>query len=51
MKQPAIWCGKVTSTTGLVSTAAKSISSARPRASLKVKPTGFCMKEFAARMK
>ena len=51
MKQPKIWCGKVTRTTGLVSTAPKSVSSARPRSALKVKPTGFCMKELAARMK
>ena len=44
-------CGKVTSWTLLVSTAPKSVSSARPVAGLNRKPTGFCMNEFAARMK
>ncbi len=44
-------CGKVTSCTGLVSTAPKSVSSARPVASLNRYPTGCCMNEFAERMK
>ena len=44
-------CGKVTSCTGLVSTAPKSVSSARPEASLNRYPTGCCMNEFAERMK
>lgn len=48
---PARVCGKVTSATLLVSTAAKSVSSARPLSGLMRNPTGFCMNEFAARMK
>ena len=35
----------------LVSTAPKSVSSARPRAVLTTEPTGCCIQEFAARMK
>ena len=44
-------CGNWVSATGFVSTAPMSVSSARPRSSLISKPTGFCMKAFAARMK
>ncbi len=51
MKQAKIVCGNVASTTGLVMTAMKSVSSARPVSALNAKPTGFCMNEFAARMK
>jgi len=44
-------CGNVTSCTLLVSTATKSVISARPVTGLKRYPTGCCMKELAARMK
>lgn len=48
---PARVCGKVTRATLLVSTATKSVSSARPLSGLIRNPTGFCMNELAARMK
>ena len=51
MYAAAMVCGKVTSWTSLVSTATTSVSSARPVSGLNSKPTGFCMKELAARMK
>ncbi len=44
-------CGRAASATGLVSTARKSVISAREPSSAILKPTGFCMKAFAARMK
>ena len=44
-------CGRAASATGLVSTAKKSVISARPPSSAILYPTGFCMNAFAARMK
>ena len=50
-KQAVIVCRKAPTAVELVSTAPKSLSSARPVASLTMEPTGCCIHEFAARMK
>ena len=50
-KAAAMVWGNVTSAVELVSTAPKSVSSARPLSRVDPEPTGCCIQEFAARMK
>ncbi len=51
MKAAKRVCGNAASATGLVSTARKSVISAREPSPAILNPTGFCMNAFAARMK
>jgi hypothetical protein len=50
-KQAVIVCTNAPTAVELVSTAPKSVSSARPLSSLTIDPTGCCIHAFAARMK